>query len=51
MIVVPSLVGIMLGSFVGVRLLRVAKPALVRWIVIIILGFSGLRALAKGLGY
>lgn len=51
MIVVPSLVGIMLGSFVGVRLLRVAKPALVRWIVIIMLGFAGLRALAKGLGY
>lgn len=51
MIVVPSLVGIMLGSFVGVRLLRVAKPALVRWIVIIMLGFSGLRALAKGLGF
>lgn len=51
MIVVPSLVGIMLGSFVGVRLLRVAKPAMVRWIVIIILGFAGLRALAKGLGF
>ncbi len=51
MIVVPSLVGIMLGSFVGVRLLRVAKPAVVRWIVIIMLGFAGLRALAKGLGF
>jgi uncharacterized membrane protein YfcA len=50
MIVVPSVVGIMLGSFVGVRLLNVAKPAMVRWIVIIILGFSGIRALLKGLG-
>lgn len=50
MIVVPSLVGIMLGSFVGVRLLKVAKPGLVRWIVIIMLGFAGLRALMKGLG-
>lgn len=51
MMVVPSIVGIMLGSFVGVRLLRVAKPGLVRWIVIGMLGFAGLKALAKGLGY
>lgn len=50
MIVVPSIVGIMLGSFVGVRLLRVAKPGLVRWIVIGMLGFAGLRALMKGFG-
>ncbi len=51
MIVVPSLVGIMLGSFVGVRLLKKVKPSMVRWIVIVILGFAGLRALSKGLGY
>lgn len=51
MIVVPSIVGIMLGSFVGVRLLRVAKPGLVRWIVIGMLGFAGLKALSKGLGF
>lgn len=51
MIVVPSLIGIMAGSFVGVRLLKVAKPGLVRWIVIGILGFSGLKALSKGLGF
>ncbi|MGC8603871.1 MAG: sulfite exporter TauE/SafE family protein [Desulfomonilaceae bacterium] len=50
MIVVPSLVGIMGGSFIGVRLLRIAKPGLVRWIVIITLAFSGLKALSKGLG-
>jgi uncharacterized membrane protein YfcA len=50
MMVVPSLVGIMMGSFVGVRLLKVAKPGLVRWIVIVMLGFAGLRALMKGLG-
>ena len=34
MMVVPSLVGIMLGSFIGVRILRITKPAFVRWIVI-----------------
>ncbi len=50
LMVVPSVVGIMLGSFVGVRLLKIAKPALIRWAVIIILGFAGLKALLKGLG-
>ncbi len=49
LIVVPSLVGIMMGSFVGVRLLKVAKPTLVRWIVIGMLGFAGLKALHKGI--
>jgi len=50
MMVVPSLVGIMLGSFIGVRLLAVAKPTVIRWIVIGMLGFAGLKALLKGLG-
>ncbi len=50
MMVVPSLIGIMFGSFVGVRLLAVAKPGIIRWIVITMLGFAGARALAKGLG-
>jgi uncharacterized membrane protein YfcA len=50
MIVAPSLIGIMLGSFVGVRLLKVAKPTFIRWMVIIILTFAGAKALDKGLG-
>jgi len=50
MMVVPSLVGIMLGSFVGVRILAFAKPALVRWIVIGMLAFAGIKAFLKGLG-
>lgn len=49
MLVAPSIIGIMLGSIVGVRLLAKAKPAVIRWIVIGILIFSGLRALLKGL--
>ena len=49
MLVVPSLVGIMLGSFVGVRLLKVAKPTFIRRMVIGILAFAGLKALDKGL--
>ena len=48
LMVVPSLVGIMLGSFVGVRVLRVAKPTFIRWMVIGILLFAGLKALHKG---
>jgi len=48
LMVVPSLVGIMLGSFVGVRLLKVAKPTFIRWMVIAILAFAGIKALTKG---
>jgi uncharacterized membrane protein YfcA len=50
MMVIPSLVGIMLGSFVGVRLLAYAKPAIIRWVVIGMLAFAGIKALLKGLG-
>ncbi len=50
MMVVPSIVGIMVGSFIGVRLLAVAKPGVIRWIVIGILGFAGIKAFFKGLG-
>ncbi|RJQ44047.1 MAG: sulfite exporter TauE/SafE family protein [Gaiellales bacterium] len=51
MIVVPSIIGIMIGSIIGVRLLAVAKPKAVRWIVIIMLTFAGARALLQGLGW
>jgi len=50
LMVVPSLVGIMLGSFIGVRILKVAKPTFVRWIVIAMLLFAGAKAITKGLG-
>jgi uncharacterized membrane protein YfcA len=50
MMVVPSLIGIMLGSLVGVRILKYAKPTFIRWMVIAILGFAGVKALTKGLG-
>ncbi len=51
LIVVPSVVGVMFGSLVGVRILKVAKPAFVRWAVIGVLAFAALRAISKGLGY
>ncbi len=50
MMVVPSIIGIMLGSIVGVRILAKTKPAAVRYIVITMLLFAGLRAFLKGLG-
>ncbi|MEK6529108.1 MAG: sulfite exporter TauE/SafE family protein, partial [Nitrospirota bacterium] len=49
MIVVPSIIGIMLGSMVGVRILAKTRPASIKWIVIGLLLFAGLRALLKGL--
>ena len=50
LMVVPSVVGIMLGSFVGVKILGVTKPSVIRILVIIVLGISGTKALLKGLG-
>ena len=50
MMVVPSVVGIMLGSLVGVRILAVAKPTFIRWMVIGLLLFAGAKAFTKGLG-
>ncbi len=50
LIVVPSLIGIMLGSWVGVPILTRTKPAIIRRIVIGLLLFAGVRALLKGLG-
>ncbi|MDR3044925.1 MAG: sulfite exporter TauE/SafE family protein [Desulfovibrio sp.] len=48
---IPSIIGLMLGSFVGVRLLAVAKPKFIRYMVIGVLLFSGSKALMKGLGF
>ncbi len=48
---IPSIVGLMLGSVVGVRLLAKAKPKFIRYMVIIVLFFSGAKALMKGRGW
>ena len=50
LIAVPSIVGLMLGSLIGVKILAVARPKMIRYIVIIVLFFAGLKALDKGLG-
>jgi len=49
MMLAPSIIGIMLGSVVGVNLLAKSKPAMIRWMVIGLLSFAGMRALLKGL--
>lgn len=48
---IPSIVGLMLGSVVGVRLLAWAKPKFIRYMVIMVLFFAGAKALLKGLGW
>jgi uncharacterized protein len=50
MLVVPSIVGVMLGARIGARLLRVARASAVRRLVIALLLLAGTRALLKGLG-
>jgi len=49
-IAIPSIVGLMAGSFVGVRLLAKAKPKFIRYLVIGVLLLAGGKALQKGLG-
>jgi uncharacterized membrane protein YfcA len=49
LMVVPSVIGIMLGSFIGVKVLAVTKPTIIRIMVIVVLGIAGLKALQKGL--
>jgi uncharacterized membrane protein YfcA len=47
----PSVIGMMLGAFIGAQLLRTMKAAAIRKLVIAILLLAGARALAKGLGW
>ena len=49
MVVVPSVLGVMLGSKVGVRLLEVIPPGVIKWLIGVLLLFSALRSLLKGL--
>jgi uncharacterized membrane protein YfcA len=50
-ITIPSVIGIMIGSRVGVRILNIAKPKSIRYIVILMLLFAGLKSLLDGLGW
>ena len=50
MVAVPSIIGIMLGSVIGVRLLKRTNASVVRKVVIGMLLLAGSRALLKGFG-
>lgn len=50
-IAVPSVIGVMLGAFIGARLLRILKASVIRRLVIVLLLLAGARALAKGMGW
>jgi uncharacterized protein len=47
----PSVLGMILGARIGARVLHVAPAVAIRRLVIALLVFAGLRALAKGLGW
>jgi len=49
-VVVPSIIGTMLGARIGVRVLHVVKASAIRRLVIAMLLVAGGRALARGLG-
>jgi uncharacterized protein len=50
MLVVPSILGVMLGARIGGRLVRTVRAATIRRLVIVLMLIAGGRALAKGLG-
>lgn len=49
-IAAPSVIGMMLGARIGARVLHVVKAVVIRRLVLGLLVFAGVRALAKGLG-
>lgn len=50
LITVPSVLGIMVGARFGARLLFLARPRVIRRVVIVVLLLAGIRALMKGFG-
>jgi uncharacterized protein len=50
LIVVPAILGVMLGSGLGARLLATTPASVVRRLVIVVMLLAGLRALSRGLG-
>ena len=50
MLVVPSILGVMLGSRLGARLLESVPARQVRWLVIVVMLLAGTRALLRGTG-
>jgi uncharacterized membrane protein YfcA len=51
LVVVPAILGVMLGSRIGAKLLGSTPAGVVRWLVIVVMLLAGLRALSRGLGW
>lgn len=51
LIAVPSMLGLMLGAKVGVKIFSRTQPKVIRYIVLAVLIFAGGKALLKGLGW
>ena len=51
LIVVPSILGVMLGSRIGALLLGITPARVVRRLVIVVMLLAGARALSRGLGW
>lgn len=49
MIAVPSIIGMVIGSWLGVNILARTRPANIRLLVIVLLIFAGIRNILKGL--
>jgi uncharacterized membrane protein YfcA len=50
LIIVPSVIGMMIGSKIGAMIFARTKPRTIKWFVIGLLLFAGIRILLKGLG-
>ncbi|HEX7925971.1 MAG TPA: sulfite exporter TauE/SafE family protein, partial [bacterium] len=48
LIVIPAVLGVMLGARLGARLLLRTPANVVRWLVIVVLVVSGIRAVLRG---
>lgn len=46
-IVVPSMIGIMIGARIGAKMLGKTRPASIRYIVLVMLFFAGVRSIMK----
>ncbi|MBN2581469.1 MAG: sulfite exporter TauE/SafE family protein [Planctomycetes bacterium] len=47
---VPSILGLMLGTSLGVKLLGRSRPRSIRYVIILVMVFAGVRSLLRGLG-
>ena len=47
---IPSVVGLMLGTGVGVKVLHRSRPRSVRYVVLVVLAFAAVRSVLKGVG-